>query len=91
METSQKNKGSIARAPAPGTGITVTPYSIPPGAKHNQASFAFKLAREATNRIDATYKAGSGRKEMILESEFLAAFTAAKARIRAMSYRSMSR
>lgn len=59
-----------------------------PGATHRQASFAFLLAREATGRIDATYRAGEGsRAGLMLDPSFANAFDAAKARIRQMEYR----
>lgn len=58
-----------------------------PGSKHNQASFAFKLAREATGKVEATYRKGLGRNDMILEEPFRLEFEKAKARIRGMSYR----
>ncbi|GAC1343741.1 MAG: hypothetical protein NVSMB18_20060 [Acetobacteraceae bacterium] len=53
-----------------------------------EAAFAFKLAREVTGFTKATYKKGAGsRKELALDPGFTAAFTAAKARIKAMEYR----
>ncbi len=59
-----------------------------PGATHRMASFAFKLAREATGRMTASYKAGDeSRKGLMLNPEFSAAFKTAKARIREMDYR----
>jgi hypothetical protein len=59
-----------------------------PGATHRMAAFAFKLAREATGRTVASYKAGDdSRNGLMLNPEFLAAFIAAKKRIRAMEYR----
>lgn len=59
-----------------------------PGATANQASFAFKLAREKTNRLVASYRPGDdSRAGLMLDAAFLAAFTEAKARIRHMSYR----
>jgi len=52
------------------------------------AAFAFKLAREATGKTTASYKAGDdSRKGLMLNSEFRAAFDAAKARIRQMEFR----
>jgi hypothetical protein len=49
---------------------------------------AFRLAREATGRIKATYKAGDGsRKHLMEDAKFAAAFVAAKARIRGMDFR----
>lgn len=59
-----------------------------PGATHRQAAFAFQLAREATGRTVASYKAGEGsRAGLMLDPAFAAAFIAAKQRIRAMDYR----
>ena len=59
-----------------------------PGATHRMAAFAFKLAREATGKITASYKAGDdSRKSLMLNPVFRAAFDAAKARIRKMDFR----
>jgi hypothetical protein len=59
-----------------------------PGATHRMAAFAFKLAREATGKTTASYKAGDdSRRDLMLNSEFRAAFDAAKARIRQMEFR----
>jgi hypothetical protein len=53
-----------------------------------QVGLAFKLAREATGRIVAAYRSGTGsRAELRLDPIFAATFTAAKERIRAMEYR----
>ena len=58
-----------------------------PGATHKQAAFAFLLAREKTNNLRATYRTEGSRAWLMQQPEFAAAFTAAKARIRAMQYR----
>lgn len=59
-----------------------------PGATHRMAAFAFKLAREATGKIIASYKAGEdSRIGLMLNPEFSAAFNAAKVRIRDMNFR----
>lgn len=59
-----------------------------PGATHRMASFAFRLARDATGRTKATYKKGEGsRSALIKDEKFVAAFNAAKARIRKMDLR----
>ena len=59
-----------------------------PGATHRQAAFAFQLARKATGRTIAAYRAGEGSRDgLILEPVFAAAFEAAKKQIRAMEYR----
>lgn len=55
-------------------------------AKQNQASFAWKLMAEALNH-KATYRRGEGRADKIHLPEYADAFSAAKARIRAMDYR----
>lgn len=62
-----------------------------PGSDHNRASFAFKLAREATGNLKASYQRGEkSRDGLMLNPEFLAAFTGAKARIRRMQFRYVS-
>lgn len=54
---------------------------------HNQAVFAFKLARHATNNLTATY-AGDGTRTKLLENPiFATAFRDSKARIRDMKLR----
>jgi predicted GIY-YIG superfamily endonuclease len=58
-----------------------------PGSQQNQASFAFRLAREATQQLEASYSKVGGRKQMVLQEGFRGAFDEAKARIRRMSYR----
>ena len=59
-----------------------------PGASHRMAAFAFRLAREATGNLKATYKKGEGSREALMEDKsFVAAFDDAKARIRKMSLR----
>jgi predicted GIY-YIG superfamily endonuclease len=58
-----------------------------PSAQHNQASFAFLLAREATGALTATYTQKGGRKELAQDPGFIEAFTEAKSRIRNMDYR----
>ncbi len=59
-----------------------------PGATHRMAAFAFKLAREATGKMTASYKSGEdSRKGLMLNPEFRAAFEAAKTRIRQMDFR----
>lgn len=52
------------------------------------AAFAFRLAREATGSLVATYKKGEGSRSHLMEDEaFVGAFVAAKERIRAMDLR----
>jgi hypothetical protein len=59
-----------------------------PGASHKVAAFAFKLARETSGKMTASYKAGDdSRKGLMLNPDFIGAFTAAKARIREMDFR----
>ena len=59
-----------------------------PGATHRTAAFAFRLAREATGQLKATYKPGEGsRNALIADAKFAAAFVAAKQRIREMDFR----
>ncbi|MBB6144383.1 hypothetical protein HNQ77_002335 [Silvibacterium bohemicum] len=59
-----------------------------PGATHRQAAFAFQLAREATGRTKASYKAGNDSRDgLMLDPAFEQAFRDAKGRIRAMEYR----
>jgi len=57
------------------------------GATHKQAAFAFRLARESTGFLKATYKTEGSRDQLIQDPVFAAAFTAAKARIRDMDLR----
>jgi predicted GIY-YIG superfamily endonuclease len=61
-------------------------HSIP-AAQHNQAVFAFRLARQQTGRTAATYSAEGGRVALSKDPAFAQAFTAAKARIRQMDLR----
>lgn len=59
-----------------------------PGSQHNQAVFAFRLAREATGMTVPAYVSGEGsRVGLSQDPTFVAAFSAAKARIRMMEYR----
>lgn len=58
-----------------------------PSAKHNAASFAFRLAKEMLNVGPATYKKGQGRGDLASQDKFVNEFQAAKARIRAMQIR----
>jgi len=54
---------------------------------HNQAVFAFKLARELTGNMGAGYTAENSRKTLLSEAEFATAFTDSKARVRSMELR----
>ena len=59
-----------------------------PGATHRMAALAFRLAREATGNLKATYKKGEGSQSALMEdAKFVAAFDTAKARIRKMNLR----
>lgn len=58
-----------------------------PGSQQNQASFAYKLAREAIGAPKATYAKDGGRKALAATPLFQAAFAVAKDRIRKMDYR----
>jgi predicted GIY-YIG superfamily endonuclease len=57
------------------------------GAQHNQAVFAFKLAREVTGRLAAAYSVEGSRKMLCAEPEFAEAFKQSKARVRNMDLR----
>ncbi len=54
------------------------------------AAFAFRLAREATGELLATYKAKGSRRELAGRPRFINAFARARARIRAMDVRYVS-
>jgi predicted GIY-YIG superfamily endonuclease len=55
--------------------------------EHNQAAFAFKLAREFTGRTRVDYSKQNSRKELLAVPSFAAAFSNAKIRIRRMELR----
>jgi predicted GIY-YIG superfamily endonuclease len=56
-------------------------------ATHNSATFAFRLAREATGKVQAAYTGNGSRSVIEKEPEFKSAFTAAKLRVRNMQVR----
>ena len=58
-----------------------------PGSQQNQAVFAFRLAREATGRIHASYGGEWTRLGLCQDETFSNAFTAAKSRVRNMDLR----
>jgi len=58
-----------------------------PGSTHLQAAFAFRLAREATDNLRATYKAAGSRAALLQDPAFANAFVDAKARLRQLSVR----
>ena len=61
-------------------------HSIP-ASQHNQAVFAFRLVREDTGNLVASYS-GDGRRVALAENhEFATSFIAAKKRVRAMDLR----
>jgi predicted GIY-YIG superfamily endonuclease len=61
-------------------------HSIP-AAQHNQAVFAFRIARETTGRLVADYSAEGSRVALSLATDFGAAFSKAKERVRSMDVR----
>jgi hypothetical protein len=59
-----------------------------PSSKHHLASFAFRLAREATGNLVATYSKHSGsRDDLASDPTFAAAFLTAKSRVAMMDIR----
>lgn len=58
-----------------------------PGSQHNQATFAFRMARLQTGRTQATYTTTGSRGELVKDAEFSSVFTACKARIRQFDLR----
>lgn len=58
------------------------------GSSHNQASFAFLIAREAFGMSEASYKSGKmSRSELSENPTFIQEFEQAILRVRAMDYR----
>ena len=57
------------------------------GAQHNQAVFAFKLAREATGMTEVSYRPEGSRAALAADPDFAPAFLSAKRRVRAMDLR----
>jgi predicted GIY-YIG superfamily endonuclease len=58
-----------------------------PGSQHNQATFAFRMARLQTGRTEAAYTTAGSRRELVKDAEFGPVFTASKARIRQFDLR----
>lgn len=58
-----------------------------PGATYRMAAFAFRLARESTGKLKATYTTKGSRADLMQEPAFGEAFDRAKERIRAMEVR----
>lgn len=54
------------------------------------AAFAFRLAREATGHVTASYQSKLSRAELMNQSEFAAALGDAKARIKSMTVRTIA-
>ncbi len=57
------------------------------GAQHNQAVFAFRLARELTGKTEVSYKSEGSRSSLLADSDFAKAFLSAKRRVRGMDLR----
>jgi hypothetical protein len=57
------------------------------GAQHNQAVFAFRLARESTGMTGVSYRPEGSRGSLLSDSDFAKAFLTAKQRVRAMDLR----
>jgi len=58
-----------------------------PGATHRQAALAFRMAREETGNVKASYKTKGSRADLMADPKFKAAFSGAKERIRLMDLR----
>jgi hypothetical protein len=71
----------------PSQSATLRQHSIP-SSRHNQAVFAFRLAREATGKLEAAYS-GEGRRVALATDDpiFAVAFDSAKTRVRSMHVR----
>jgi hypothetical protein len=58
-----------------------------PSARQNEAVFAFKLAREMTGNLRATYKTTGSRVALAADPEFMKAFLVAKEQVSQMELR----
>lgn len=58
-----------------------------PSSGHNSATFAFRVAREETGNVSATYSAKGSRVELERDPEFKQVFLRAKERVRNMEIR----
>lgn len=58
-----------------------------PGSQHNQATFAFRLARQRTGNLKASYTAEGSRSALVKNPEFLEVFKQSKAEINKMDLR----
>jgi predicted GIY-YIG superfamily endonuclease len=57
------------------------------GSQHNQATFAFRMARVETGHTEAAYTAAGSRRELVKDPSFGPTFTACKLRIRSLDLR----
>lgn len=53
-----------------------------PSSGHNQATFAFRMARDRTGKTEAAYAAVGGRKSLVQDEKFGPVFSACKHEIR---------
>ncbi len=60
-----------------------------PSGTHFTATCAFRIAREATGRLKATYTAAGSRAQLVLESDFAEAFAQAKNRLARLEIRAV--
>lgn len=58
-----------------------------PSATHRTAAFAFRIAREETNNLKATYKAEGSRAALLAGEKFATAFATAKRRVAVLDLR----
>lgn len=58
-----------------------------PGSQHNQATFAFRMARLQTGRTEAAYTTSGSRGELIKDPVFSSIFAKCKGRIRQLDLR----
>lgn len=58
-----------------------------PSSAQTKSAFAFRLAREATGQVNASYRPKGSRKELMKDPTFSAEFVKAKARIAQMEMR----
>lgn len=63
---------------------------VRPASGHGVAAFAFRLARESTGQLTASYVREASRVALSAEPEFAAAFGDAKARIKSMTVRTIA-
>jgi hypothetical protein len=57
------------------------------GSQHNQATFAFRMARHETGRTEAAYTVSGSRGELVKDAVFGPVFIDSKARIRSLDLR----